>query len=718
MKKSVGVVLFVFIFLNLWISFGDTTIEKLEFGENQIISLSDGWTYVDAFWIKPDAFDSTTGKSNFSLDQFGESNPKSKVRGTLYKTFTIPESFVGKPLVINNAFFDESFDLYINEMHYEKSLSISKHQSVKDGYLFIPNSSKITIIIYFEQDSNRISSASKLYLGALTAYERNQYLVWLLDSLVLAFALVFFMFLIWQRVSGQVKVKGILFELLVLAFILNFTISEIEKTVAFSHFEYMRIQIFLLAYISTLFATYGYKGNDRFMSFAKAFGKIYLILFAAGVTIVPIHYMPFIGYGHLALILASALICNRYKIQWKVNLIFAYFLGMAYLNLSGIMTSSLGMLPILVILIYRSFSRTGSSEQTSKSDNIVPLKEAYGSDKTEIQFKEMVNAVEEGMMVLTSDLYIDHVYNEALQAFFDVDIKHRKMTDVIYQDDFENKLYAETILGRYFEAETESDKRLYLDLLSSKVSINGRVLSLKYKITKDPKYLVAVLVDQTEFQSVLDEKETFDLDEILSSDLELLEGVLNADVMKQEHFILVEESDFIELEKMLLGLPGHEKATALVLKMKHEQNQKRIKKYDQYISDLARKLGKKVNPIVVEGYESVLNHANCKEILKSVVYLMDNAIIHGIEKPGDRFRKNKSEYGTVKVKFESLGAFIEITVEDDGRGIEYNNITTDVETHLGMGLTQVKKEVSLQEGSLKIESKLNQFTRIIIRIPE
>lgn len=849
MKKRGSIVLFVLILINLIVSFGDTTVQSLEFEENEIVELSEGWTYIDDFWVKPDALDLIVGESDYSLDRLIENNSKNKFRGTLYKTFTIPESFVGKPIVLNNTLFDGSFALYIDEMLYEKSLLISNHQKVKAGYLFIPSDSEITMLIQFEQDPNDISGGSSLYLGSLEAYEKHQHLVWILDSIILAIAIIFLMYLIWQRLSGQVKIKGVLFEVLVLTFVLNFVISEVGNAFTFAHFELIRVQFFLFAFISTLVATYGFKGDERFMSFAKEFGKIYLILFAAGVTVIPIQYLNFIWYGHLLLTLVYVLLCDRHKIQWKMTLIFAYFLMITYLNLSGILTSNLYMLPVLLMMIYKSFSRTVESEPIKKEANTLTLKESYGADKTEVQFKEMISTIEEGLVILTSDLYIDHAYNETMQTFFDEDIKHRKITDIIYQDDFDNKLYAETILGRYFESETETDKRLYLDLLSSKVIVNKRVLSIKYKITKDPRYLVVVLVDQTEAQKIMDEKallqkkidvileivknqsefkqlyqeftqflhqniensveksntvnhyitnillsldyfekafikfglenittalqksidelsalkkegsftnvgdvkrylETIDLDDWLSVDLEWLEGALDEDIMKQERLIMVEEADFIELEKRLVSLPGHEQVMELVLKMKHAQNQKLIRKYDQYIDELARKLGKKVKPIVLEGYESVLNNENFSGILKSMFHLIDNALIHGIEKPSDRFGKNKSEFGTIKIKFRIVETNLEIIFEDDGQGVDYNGIkdtlyqqkkvpfetlvlldsealsdylfeegvTTDIENHLGVGLAQLKREVELQNGRIKIESSLNQFTRVIIRI--
>ncbi|MBF4695215.1 sensor histidine kinase [Fusibacter ferrireducens] len=851
MKKRGWIVLAVLIWINLVVSFGDTTAQNLEFEKAEIIELSEGWTYVDAFWIAPDALDLIEGETDYSLDRLSENNSKNRSRGTLCKKFTIPRPLVGNPIVINNTLFNGKFTLYINEMPYEKSLLISKYQRVKEGYLFIPNNVDITMVIQFEQDLNQISSGSSLYLGPLEAYEKHQYFVWISNSIILAVAIVFLIYLIWQRLSSPIRIKGYLFEVVILAFILDFIISEMTHTLTFAHFEVIRIQLFLFTFISTVAATYGLEISDRFMPFVKEFGKIYLILFAAGVTVMPIQYLNIIWYGHLLLTLVYVILSDRHKMQWKITLIFVYFLIMAYFNLSGILTSNLYMLPVLIIMIYKSFFRVAKNEFSQNEVDTISLKEAYGTDKTEVQFKEMLNTIEEGVAIVMSDLYVDHVYNETLQVLLDVDIKHKKITDLIYQEDFDNKLYVETILTRYFEAETENDKRLYLDLLSSKVTINGRILSIKYKTAKDPKYLVVVLEDETEIQKIIDEKvllqkkvdvileitrnqsefkqlyqeflqflhqdieygmeknttiiqritsillrldyfekafvkfglenttealqksiealntmkkegsfdrvddmkrylESFGLNECLSMDVEWLEGAFDEDIMKQEHLIMVDESDFIELEKKLMALPEHEQLLELVLKMKHAQNQKLIRKYDQYIAELARKLGKKINPIVLEGYENILDNANFNGILKSMFHLIDNALIHGIEKPSDRFGKNKSEFGTIKIQFKNLETFIEVIFEDDGQGVDYNGIkevlyqqkkvpfetlilldsealsdylfeegvTTDAENHLGVGLAQLKKEVELQNGRIKIESSLNQFTRVVIRLNE
>ena len=57
------------------------------------------------------------------------------------------------------------------------------------------------------------------------------------------------------------------------------------------------------------------------------------------------------------------------------------------------------------------------------------------------------------------------------------------------------------------------------------------------------------------------------------------------------------------------------------------------------------------------------------------IQLVRNAVVHGIEEPGERTRAHKSEVGTLAVEFaprESEG--YELTVQDDGRGLQLERI--------------------------------------------
>jgi two-component system sensor histidine kinase YesM len=103
--------------------------------------------------------------------------------------------------------------------------------------------------------------------------------------------------------------------------------------------------------------------------------------------------------------------------------------------------------------------------------------------------------------------------------------------------------------------------------------------------------------------------------------------------------------------------------------------------------------------------------------------LVENSIYHGIEPKG--------EYGTIKVYMNNITENkIEIAIDDDGVGINEEklekilSINESEHSHKGLnsiGLKNVNDRIKLtygQEFGLKIESKINVRTKIIIQLPK
>lgn len=851
MRKRIIFMILIGILLNICLAYGEVAPQVLEFNGDKIVELSKGWTYIEDFWIDPETINFEDVKSSKTLNEIIQVHDRDRVRGTLYISFEVPQAKVNTPFVMNNTILNDVHKVFINGKAYERSKMMLNFDTVEDGYIFVPNEPRVNIVIHFDQNIDGLQGKSGIFVGSLNTFENNQRFIWLMESFMVALTLVFLIYLIWQRFANRVKANSFLLEMLVIAFLVRFITPEVSALNLESDISYVRLQFFLFTFITTVFVTRGFKGREWVVPYILELSKVYLLLYGAVVVVTPLKYLDWVGVVHMCLIIAYMIWCNIYKLQRMASLIFAYYLVISTLNWYNMVNSSFYMLPVMVVLIYVSFNREKIGVLKAAEDEVEPVQETYTTDKSDIQCREMLMGTEEGMILLTSDLYIDHAYSEITQTYFDFDIRHKKITDILYQDDFDNKVYAETILGRFFEAETEGDKKLYLDLLSNKISLGERVLDVKYKMTRDDQYILVIFKDQTAYQDQFDEKqrlqtklemileiiknqsefknlyqmflnfnkhelddlseksnsvnqyldllieqldyfekqfdffrlikasqkinkivnelinlrkegsfssfvdvqrylEIFELETLLSEDLEILEGALNENVMKHENLMLVDQSDFAELERRLSEIPGSESLVQLLSKMKLAQNQKVIRQYDQYISELARRYGKKVKPIRIEGYEHVVNNLQFSNILKGMMSLIDNAIIHGIETPSERFRKNKSEFGSLEVSFSRETSYTQMIFEDDGQGVDYNRIkdmlyqqqrvpfetlvlldaeslsdylleegvTSNTEHHKGMGLTQLKKEVDLHKGSIKIESELNRYTRVIIRIPE
>lgn len=98
-----------------------------------------------------------------------------------------------------------------------------------------------------------------------------------------------------------------------------------------------------------------------------------------------------------------------------------------------------------------------------------------------------------------------------------------------------------------------------------------------------------------------------------------------------------------------------------------------LKTFSKFVSDLAKRSGKKID-LLIEGGEVSVDRMILEELLNPLKSLIENAVIHGIEYPEERITKGKSVVGTVKIAAERSGNFTTISIEDDGRGIDLDLI--------------------------------------------
>jgi two-component system chemotaxis sensor kinase CheA len=89
--------------------------------------------------------------------------------------------------------------------------------------------------------------------------------------------------------------------------------------------------------------------------------------------------------------------------------------------------------------------------------------------------------------------------------------------------------------------------------------------------------------------------------------------------------------------------------------------------------DLARSLGKSVE-LELRGQETELDRGVLEQVADPLLHLVRNAIDHGIEPPETRRAAGKPAQGTVRVHATQLGSEVEVTVADDGRGIDLERV--------------------------------------------
>ncbi len=174
--------------------------------------------------------------------------------------------------------------------------------------------------------------------------------------------------------------------------------------------------------------------------------------------------------------------------------------------------------------------------------------------------------------------------------------------------------------------------------------------------------------------------------------------------------------------------------------------------FEKAVRDLALKSGRRV-VFSIEGRQMRLDRGLLERIREPVYHLLRNSIIHGIESPEERGRRNKPQEAALVLRFEKEVGCARISCSDDGRGLDPVSIRRKaVETGLisredaetlsdedalylilrsgfttagtltelagrGVGLDVVKGCVSGLGGTLAIESEKGAFTCFTLTLP-
>lgn len=94
-----------------------------------------------------------------------------------------------------------------------------------------------------------------------------------------------------------------------------------------------------------------------------------------------------------------------------------------------------------------------------------------------------------------------------------------------------------------------------------------------------------------------------------------------------------------------------------------------VQSFPRMIRDLARKLGKQVKFAIV-GKATPVDRDILKKLEAPLTHILRNAIDHGLESPSDRIAAGKSPEGTLRLEALHRGGMLAITITDDGKGID------------------------------------------------
>ncbi len=125
------------------------------------------------------------------------------------------------------------------------------------------------------------------------------------------------------------------------------------------------------------------------------------------------------------------------------------------------------------------------------------------------------------------------------------------------------------------------------------------------------------------------------------------------------------------------GEPDAEAATTLLARIGESLDALRrvparhvFQRFPKMVADLAAIAGKRVAPLKVSGSDTLVNVRALDRSGDAFVHMLRNAIVHGIERSGERVAAGKPEAGTVELTLRREGDSLVFEVADDGSGVD------------------------------------------------
>lgn len=118
-------------------------------------------------------------------------------------------------------------------------------------------------------------------------------------------------------------------------------------------------------------------------------------------------------------------------------------------------------------------------------------------------------------------------------------------------------------------------------------------------------------------------------------------------------------------------------------------------RFKRLIRDLSSQTGKQID-LVLEGEETELDKTVIEKLNDPLVHLIRNSCDHGIEAPEARTAAGKAANGTVTLRAQHAGAFVLISIQDDGAGLNLEKIKSKA---IERGLISPTEELTDEEAA-------------------
>ncbi|NPC86529.1 hybrid sensor histidine kinase/response regulator, partial [Pyxidicoccus fallax] len=168
---------------------------------------------------------------------------------------------------------------------------------------------------------------------------------------------------------------------------------------------------------------------------------------------------------------------------------------------------------------------------------------------------------------------------------------------------------------------------------------------------------------------------------------------------------------------------------------------------DRALRDVSRMLGRPAR-LELHGGALELDRSLLQALREPLLHLVRNAVAHGLESPEERRHAGKPEEGHVTLSARLRGSRVEVTVEDDGRGLDLRALRERARSRglevpeddaeaarlaflpglstasevtpvsgRGVGLDVVRTQVEALRGTVEVTTRPGEGTRFILDVP-
>lgn len=241
----------------------------------------------------------------------------------------------------------------------------------------------------------------------------------------------------------------------------------------------------------------------------------------------------------------------------------------------------------------------------------------------------------------------------------------------------------------------------------------------------------------------------------LEADLRIIREHAGMDFLRESSQCIVERDKILKVESRIRELLTEEEAREIlpmVREMRYQSVFQMLSQYKDYVQKLSERLGKYVNPLLIDGEDIRLDPDYYSDVFRNLVHLFRNSVDHGVESPEVRAAADKPLEATIQLNIQATDQQLKLVLSDDGGGIDYqaleakakrlkllpegacpiipevlNDIifedgvsSRETATSIsgkGVGLSALKAAVEAIGGEISVESVPGQGTTFTIVIP-